>query len=185
MEIAPGPILLATAGAVCSLETLRAAIAPSRERLLAHPIYEAVDTLPRLRTFMAEHVYAVWDFMCLAKRLQRDLTSVDGLWLPPLRPSLARFINSIVLAEESDVDPDGRAASHFHLYLAAMDEIGADAEPARRFVASLREGQPLEVCLRRADASIPARTSSRPRFEPRSRAPRSRCCRRSCSAERI
>jgi hypothetical protein len=152
------PITLATTDAVYSIETLRAAIAASRERLLAHPIYEAVDTLPRLRTFMAEHVFAVWDFMCLAKRLQRDLTSVDGLWLPPLRPSLARFINSIVLAEESDVDPDGRAASHFHLYLAAMDEVGADAEPARRFVASLREGQPLDVCLRRADASLAART---------------------------
>ena len=38
-------------------------------------------------------------FMCLAKRLQRDLTSLDVLWLPPARPALARFINSLILAE--------------------------------------------------------------------------------------
>src|SRR5262245_13162156 len=88
-----------------SLDGLRAAIAPMREALLAHPIYDAVDSLPRLRGFMAQHVFAVWDFMCLAKRLQRDLTSVGTLWLPPARPSLARFINSVVHGEESDVDP--------------------------------------------------------------------------------
>ena len=86
------------------------------------------------------HVFAVWDFMCLAKRLQRDLTSLQELWLPPSRPSLARFINSIILSEESDVDPDGQVASHFDLYLGAMEEVGASIEPVRRFIDLLREG---------------------------------------------
>lgn len=125
---------------VASFEGLRARIAPVRERLLSHPVYRAVDTLPRLRRFMSHHVFAVWDFMCLAKRLQRDFTSLDRLWLPPARPSLARFINGIVLGEESDVDADGRAASHFDLYLAAMEEVGAPTKSARRFIALLREG---------------------------------------------
>src|SRR5690348_5748381 len=109
--------------AIVGLHAVRRAIAPIREELLAHPIYRAVDTLPRLQRFMSHHVFAVWDFMCLAKRLQRDLTSLDRLWVPPQRPSLARFVNSVVLGEESDVDSDGRAASHLDLYLAAMDEI--------------------------------------------------------------
>src|SRR5690349_13479574 len=76
-----------------SLEALRAAISPVRSELLAHPIYRVVDSLPRLRRFMGTHVFAVWDFMCLAKRLQRDLTSLETLWRPPSHPSLARFIN--------------------------------------------------------------------------------------------
>ena len=67
-----------------SLESLRAAIDNVRGDLLRHPIYQAVDTVPRLRVFMGHHVFAVWDFMCLAKRLQRDLTSLDTLWVPPI-----------------------------------------------------------------------------------------------------
>src|SRR5262245_55455644 len=113
---------------VSSVAELRDAIGPSRNALLAHPIYGVVDTIPPLRGFMQYHVFAVWDFMCLAKRLQRDLTSLDAVWLPPARPSLARFINSVVLGEESDVDRDGHATSHFELYLSAMAEVGAPTD---------------------------------------------------------
>jgi hypothetical protein len=138
---------------VDGLASLRAAIAPVRNELLAHPIYREVHSLSRLRLFMSHHVFAVWDFMCLAKRLQRDLTSLDALWLPPRRPSLARFINSVVLGEESDVDPDGHAASHFDLYLAAMEEVGASTAQAYRFVLLVREGVDVETALTVAGAS--------------------------------
>jgi hypothetical protein len=137
---------------------LRDAIAPVRRTLLSHPLYDAVATIPRLRVFMSQHVFAVWDFMCLAKRLQRDLTSLDVLWLPPADPALARFINSVVLGEESDVDADGGAASHFDLYLAAMDEVGAPTAPARAFLASLRAGSSVDASLRAAGAPAAART---------------------------
>jgi len=125
---------------IASLNDLRCAIAPVRARLLSHPLYLTVNTLPRLRVFMAYHVFPVWDFMCLAKRLQRDLTSLDELWLPPQQPSLARFINSVVHGEESDIDADGQAASHFGLYLAAMKEVGASTMQAERFIALLKMG---------------------------------------------
>ena len=129
------------------LDALRVAISPVREDLLGHPLYGSVNTVPRLRRFMRYHVFAVWDFMCLAKRLQRDLTSLGVLWLPPTQPSLARFINSVVHGEESDVDLEGRAVSHFDLYLSAMDEVGASTAEARGFVAALREGQDLDAAL--------------------------------------
>jgi len=129
------------------IDALRAAIAPLRDQLLNHPIYLGVNTVPRLRYFMRHHVFAVWDFMCLAKRLQRDLTSLDVLWLPPARPALARFINSIILAEESDLDPEGAAASHFELYVRGMEEVGASTVEALRFLAMLRDGRDLESSL--------------------------------------
>lgn len=155
--IAPVHSLAASSGAAAArLELLRRAIGPARHDLLAHPLYATVDTLPRLRRFMSYHVFAVWDFMCLAKRLQRDLTSVEFLWLPSTRPALARFINSVVLGEESDVDPDGFAASHFDLYLAAMDEVGASTDAPRRFISALRSGEDVAASLA-AHAPIAAR----------------------------
>jgi hypothetical protein len=82
MSVVAGSSLPSSAAGPVSLESLRATIAGVREDLLQHPIYEAVATVPRLRVFMSHHVFAVWDFMCLAKRLQRDLTSLGTLWVP-------------------------------------------------------------------------------------------------------
>jgi hypothetical protein len=138
---------------IASLDDLRYAIEPVRAQLLNHPLYLSVNTLPRLRIFMAYHVFAVWDFMCLAKRLQRDLTSLDELWLPPQQPSLARFINSVVHGEESDIDADGQAASHFGLYLAAMKEVGASTVQAEHFIALLRMGVDEQQAM--ADVNAP------------------------------
>jgi Protein of unknown function (DUF3050) len=129
-----------TTSEVQSLDDLRRTMTPVRDKLLSHPLYRAVSTLPRLRVFMSDHVFAVWDFMCLAKRLQRDLTCWEELWKPPQRPALARFINGVIFGEESDVDSDGHACSHFGLYLAGMREVGAPTEPAEDFIGLIRAG---------------------------------------------
>ncbi len=115
------------------LESLRA-------DLLAHPLYAAVDSLPRLRQFMAAHVFAVWDFMALAKRLQRDLTCTTVPWVPPADARLARFINEVVVAEESDLGPEGTPMSHVELYVAGMEEVGADIAPFQEFLRRVRTG---------------------------------------------
>jgi hypothetical protein len=41
-----------------------------QQRLLKHPVYDAVNDLSCLRVFMHHHVYGVWDFMSLLKYLQ-------------------------------------------------------------------------------------------------------------------
>src|SRR3954454_4079605 len=89
------------------------AIGEVRERLLRHPIYGAIDSRERLATFMSHHVFAVWDFFSLAKRLQRRRTCVEVRWLPAPDGTSARLINDIVLSEESDEDGHGGYASHF------------------------------------------------------------------------
>jgi hypothetical protein len=137
---------------------LRASLEPRRKVLLEHPLYQSVDGLERLRSFMGTHVFAVWDFMCLAKRLQREMTSLDALWRPPRQPALARFINGVIHGEESDVGPDGEAISHCELYIEAMDEVGADSKRIRRFLDLLHGGVDVDVALAAAGAPPAART---------------------------
>ena len=122
-----------------------------RHGLLLHPLYNSVQTVENLRLFMREHVFAVWDFMSLLKRLQQIVTCCEVPWLPAPDPSLARFINEIVLGEECDEDGDSGYSSHYELYLSAMDEIGADARPIRSFVSKLRQRIPPEVALVEAE----------------------------------
>jgi hypothetical protein len=128
-------------------------IAPARERLLAHPVYDAVTAPQALRTFMEAHVFAVWDFMSLLKSLQRALTCIEVPWTPPRSRTAARLINEIVLGEESDEVFPGVTMSHFELYVEAMREVRADVQPITRFVASIGQGTPVAAAL--GDARLP------------------------------
>lgn len=114
-----------------------------KERLEKHPIYEAVNSIERLRCFMEHHVYSVWDFMSLIKYLQNAVAPTSYPWLPAGDADVRRFINELVLEEESDqVVPGSNTGheftSHFELYCGAMDEIGANTKPILKFVEQLK-----------------------------------------------
>src|SRR6202045_3010441 len=95
-----------------------------RAQLLEHPVYAADASVSYLRRFMEDHVFALWDFMSVLKRLQQDLTCTRVPWFPADNARAARLINDIVTGEETDVDPDGSYVSHLDLYLRAMADVG-------------------------------------------------------------
>ncbi len=140
------------------LAALRAAIAEEQASLSRHPVFAALQSLDDLQRFMEWHVFAVWDFLSLLKRLQRDLTCMTLPWTPPANARAARLINEIVLGEETDLLPDGSASSHFELYRRAMDEVGADAGCIDAFLDCLAQGVSLEAAIARA--SVPAPVAS-------------------------
>nr|WP_296749508.1 DUF3050 domain-containing protein [Thioalkalivibrio sp.] len=112
-------------------------VSPLSQRLNDHPVYGLRD-LSDLRRFMEHHVYSVWDFMSLIKYLQQHIAPVRYPWSPVGDAAVRRFINELVLEEESDAvpGPDGSDVhmSHFELYCGAMAELGADPDRPRRFV---------------------------------------------------
>jgi Protein of unknown function (DUF3050) len=115
-------------------------VSEAHEVLVSHPLYDRLRSFHHAREFMAHHVFAVWDFFSLLKRLQREVTCVETPWLPRGLGDHARFILEIVLSEESDEAIDSGFISHFELYLSAMSEISADRTAIDGFLARLETG---------------------------------------------
>lgn len=137
-----------------------------RVKLEAHPIYAAVQSVDDLRVFMQHHVYSVWDFMSLIKYLQHEVAPARWPWTPGGDASVQRFINELVLEEETDIALPGHEGhtSHFMLYLAAMREIGADADAPARFVQHVAE-QGIEAALALGLAPAPSAAFTRTTFD--------------------
>lgn len=128
-------------------DRLAEAIKSERHSLLEHRLYDQMLTLEHLAVFMEHHVFAVWDFMSLLKTLQLRLTCASVPWHPVGNAQVRRLVNEIVLGEESDALPAGGAASHFELYLLAMQEVGAKTGQMERFIRELASGKTVMEAL--------------------------------------
>src|SRR6202158_3953941 len=124
-----------------------------RAQRLEHPVYAQVASVQDLRRFMEDHVFAVWDFMSLLKRLQQDLTLFRSPWFPADNARAARLINDIVIGEETDADPDGSYVSHLDLYLRAMADVGASTRQFDAFRSLARVGTSVEAAMVRSGVS--------------------------------
>jgi hypothetical protein len=91
--------------------------------------------------------------MSLIKALQRELTCVEVPWVPKGSPVVRKLINEMVLGVETDVDQDGRPASHYELYLDAMEATGADTSAIKDLIREISFGKTVDEAL--ATLSIP------------------------------
>jgi hypothetical protein len=122
-------------------------VAERMDALGRHAVFAAIRSPRHVRVFMEHHVWAVWDFMSLLKSLQAELAPTRVPWVPPRDAAAARLINEIATVEEGDDGPDGLAASHFEIYLQAMEEAGADTRSIRSFISEVAAGFPWEAAL--------------------------------------
>jgi hypothetical protein len=138
------------------VDDIRQVLDQERQSLLLHPLYSRLRDVHSLRVFMEHHVWAVYDFMCLAKRLQASFSSTAFPWTPPKEPQVARLINKIILGKETDVRANGTTGSHFDFYLEAMAEVGANTQPVQRYLQALDAGRTWQGSLQNSGAPAAA-----------------------------
>lgn len=129
------------------IEALSARLSPLINTIVEHPLYEELGTLPHLRIFMEQHVFAVWDFMCLLKELHSQIVSTRAPWFPPVDALSAHLIGSILAEEEGDVTEEGTYACHFDIYIRAMEKIGAPTQSIDTLLGLLRDGLSVNAAL--------------------------------------
>ena len=110
---------------------------PLKSKLKNHNLYNIINTPEDLKIFCESHVFAVWDFMSLLKKLQIELTSTSIPWMPSKNPEVSRLINEIVAGEETDENIDGSAISHYQMYINAINDIGVDTNLISNQISSL------------------------------------------------
>ncbi|MEM7476321.1 MAG: DUF3050 domain-containing protein, partial [Planctomycetota bacterium] len=55
-------------------------------RVVRHELFESVNSIQRLRTYMEYQVWCVWDFMSIAKSIQHRINPQTMPWIPPDDP---------------------------------------------------------------------------------------------------
>jgi len=123
------------------IDALQDSLNPTRNKLIFHPLYHALDTKEKITLFMENHVFAVWDFMSLIKALQKNLTCTSVPWTPNQNNFSGKLVNEIVLAEESYIDMNNNPKSHFELYLESMENLGANTNLIKKFIKEINSSQ--------------------------------------------
>lgn len=85
--------------------------------------------------------------MSLLKSLQHHLSTLTIPWAPSHNPEITRFINEIVIGEESDLNMDNEPQSHFEMYLDAMTEIGADQSQMTNLITGIHTNKSEDICF--------------------------------------
>ena len=126
-----------------NIHVLKKELTDLQSQLKIHTLYTELKSLHDIKIFMESHVFAVWDFMSLVKALQIKMTGVEIPWTPNKEPENARFINEIVLGEESDIDINKKSKSHFEMYLDAMNQIEAKTDKIDSLINNIQLGKNL------------------------------------------
>lgn len=134
-----------------TLSLIDSKIQGQKNALLQHTLYEKIKTIDDLHQFLESHVYAVWDFMSLLKALQQKLTCTTTPWFATSNPETRYLINEIVLAEESDLNLNGKRLSHFEMYIEAMQSCGSNTADIKAFLQKVVENKNIFITINQSN----------------------------------
>ncbi|MFQ3341619.1 MAG: hypothetical protein ACI9TK_001284 [Flavobacteriaceae bacterium] len=55
------------------LEEIERELIPLSKKLQEHTVYKSIKSIEDIRLFMEQHVFAVWDFMSLLKKIAKSI----------------------------------------------------------------------------------------------------------------
>lgn len=140
-----------------AVDLLTHRLAPLVKQVVEHSLCSHIKSQEDVKVFLQQHVFAVWDFMCLLKALYQRLVTTESVWYPPIDALSANLIGDILCEEEGDIDEFGNFSSHFDIYIRAMKKLGADTSLIYRLMAILRQGGDVGSAL----AILPLRDGTR------------------------
>ena len=82
-----------------------------------------------------------------------NLTCISTPWIPSENSLTARLINEIVWGEETDIDKNDVAKSHFEMYLDSMNEIGANTNKIEFLIGLVKQGKNIFKIIENLDIS--------------------------------
>lgn len=135
------------------IQAIQQEISETKSQIVNHRLYNQINNISHIQTFMQHHVFAVWDFMSLLKTLQQNLTCVSTPWVPLGEANTRFLINEIVVGEESDINEIGERKSHFEIYLDAMNQCGASTFQIETFIHQIKQGQNISQALDSANVN--------------------------------
>ena len=124
-------------------------LSPLITEIANHPLFTEINDFVTLKYFIQQHVFPVWDFVCLLKKLYSGIVPTTIPWFPPQDHLSIRLVSEILIEEESDRSLDGKAyLSHFEMYLQARESIGADTSVINNFLNILLNGSSLDHAIK-------------------------------------
>lgn len=115
-----------------------------------HKLYEHLNTQQALRFFMERHFICAWGYHAILRSIDRELSSTPLVLFSHDVKEALRLVSEIILDEEVADLGDGRLASHFELYLEAMQDLGCDLTNILDFLDGLDAGLSVVEAARNA-----------------------------------
>ncbi|CAG9319831.1 unnamed protein product [Blepharisma stoltei] len=118
-----------------------AKLKPLRTDLVSAYSSIKLESLPATRVYMKNFIYQAWAVISTLKALRSKLSPSTVPWYPPEDENSVRYINEILLDEETDVAGQPQQySSHYNLFIKAMREANGFSEPMETLVTDLRQG---------------------------------------------
>ncbi len=111
-----------------------------RDDIIRHPIFHELKSKDALKKLFEVQVFFSWEYMQFVKCIQAEYSHGAVPWIPGKDSIVNRYLNELLLKEESYLNSEGLPISHFELCMLAAQELGINDQDIQMFLSVLVEG---------------------------------------------